>query len=150
MEIFEVKERTVSLIAQLTKVWEESVKATHLFLSAREIAQIKEYVPEALQNVARLLIAIEDEVPVAFMGIEDDRLEMLFLAPMMRKKGLGRKLLTIGIEQYGVKRLVVNEQNPEARGFYEHLGFQVYKRSELDEQGQPYPILYMELQTDDR
>ena len=36
------------------------------------------------------------------------------------------------------------EQNPQAVGFYEHLGFRVCRRSERDEQGNPYPILWME------
>ena len=31
------------------------------------------------------------------------------------------------------------------KGFYEHMEFRVYKRTELDEQGNPYPLLYMEL-----
>lgn len=39
----------------------------------------------------------------------------------------------------------INEQNPLAKGFYEHMGFQVYKRTETDEQGRPYPVLYMRL-----
>ena len=47
------------------------------------------------------------------------------------------------LEQYGVSELTVNEQNPAAAGFYRHMGFAVYRRSELDEQGGPYPILYM-------
>ena len=47
------------------------------------------------------------------------------------------------MENYAVERLTVNEQNPQARGFYEHMGFHVYKRTELDEQGNPYPLLYM-------
>ena len=37
------------------------------------------------------------------------------------------------------------EQNPQAKGFYEHMGFQVYKRTDLDGQGNPYPLLYMSL-----
>ena len=37
----------------------------------------------------------------------------------------------------------IKEQNPQAKGFYEHMGFQVYKRTDLDEQGNPYPLLYM-------
>lgn len=42
-----------------------------------------------------------------------------------------------------LSELTVNEQNPAAAGFYRHMGFAVYRRSELDEQGGPYPILYM-------
>lgn len=79
----------------------------------------------------------------AFMGIEDGTLEMLFISPEERGKGLGRRLIQYGIENYAVRRLAVNEQNPQARGFYEHMGFQVYKRTELDEQGNPYLLLYM-------
>ena len=77
------------------------------------------------------------------MGVENGSLEMLFIAPDERGKGLGRLLIQYGIENYAVERLTVNEQNPQAKGFYEHMGFQVYKRTELDEQGNPYPLLYM-------
>mgnify|MGYP000287690211 CR=1 FL=1 len=49
------------------------------------------------------------------------------------------------IENYSVNELVVNEQNPKAKGFYEHLGFKVYKRNPIDEQGNQYPILFMHL-----
>ena len=79
------------------------------------------------------------------MGIAENRLEMLFLLPEERGKGLGGRLLRLATEKYGVTELTVNEQNPLARGFYEHMGFTVYKRSELDEQGSPYPLLYMKL-----
>ncbi len=51
MKIIEVKGRTASLIEQLLKVWESSVKATHLFLSEDEIASIKKYVPQALKEI---------------------------------------------------------------------------------------------------
>lgn len=87
----------------------------------------------------------EDEAgcAAAFMGIEDGTLEMLFIAPKERGKGLGKRLIQYGMENYGIKRLAVNEQNPQARGFYEHMGFHVYKRTDHDEQGNPYPLLYM-------
>lgn len=39
----------------------------------------------------------------------------------------------------------MNEQNSQAKGFYEHMGLQVYKSTDTDEQGNPYPILYMRL-----
>ena len=122
------------------------VRATHLFLSDGEVRSIREYVPQALLGAAHLLVA-EDEAgaPAAFMGVEDGTLEMLFIDPEERGKGLGSRLLRRGIESYGVRRLAVNEQNPQAAGFYEHMGFEAYARSETDEQGNPYPILYMRL-----
>lgn len=146
MKILEIKDRTTALISKLLDLWEDSVRATHLFLTKEEINDIKKYVPEALKGVSHLLI-IENErnVPVAFMGIEGKKLEMLFIKNSERGKGLGKKLLNYGIENYKVNELTVNEQNPNAKEFYEHLGFKVYKRSEIDEQGNQYPILYMKL-----
>ena len=70
-------------------------------------------------------------------------LEMLFVSDEYRGRGPGKQLLQYGIENYGVNELAVNEQNPLAKGFYEYMGFKIYKRTELDEQGNPYPLLYM-------
>ena len=118
MKIFEVKERIQELVNTLLEVWENSVKATHLFLSDNEIEKIKEYVPQALKEVAHLII-IENEnnIPIAFMGIEGTKLEMLFIKNSERRKGLGRQLLNYGIKNYNINELAVNEQNPNAKEF---------------------------------
>ena len=146
MKIKEVEDRPQALIEQLLIVWESSVKATHLFLSENEIESIKKYVPQALKQIPHLIIVEnKNQVPVGFMGIENQHLEMLFVSNEERGKGLGKKLLNYGIEQYSVNDLAVNEQNPLAKGFYEHMGFEVYKRTDRDEQGNPYPLLYMKL-----
>ena len=131
MKIIEVKDKTPLLIKQLTNVWESSVKATHLFLSDNEIENIKQYVPQAFESVAHLFIMENDNnIPIAFMGVEDGKLEMLFIKAEERGKGLGKQLLQYGIENYDAKELTVNEQNPLAQEFYEHMGFKVYRRSE--------------------
>lgn len=146
VKIYEVRERTPQLTEELFKIWEASVRATHLFLSDAEIAGIAEYVPTALKGVAHLMIAENTSgKPAAFMGIEEGRLEMLFITPEERGRGLGKRLIRYGIENYGVRELTVNEQNPQAVGFYRHMGFETYKRTERDEQGGPYPLLYMKL-----
>ena len=146
MRIYEAGNRPQELIDRFIGVWESSVRATHLFLSEDEVMGIRKYVPEALSGVAHLIVAEGDDgCPVAFMGVQDGTLEMLFIHPDSRGKGLGRELIRRGIDGYGVERLAVNEQNPQARGFYEHMGFAVYRRTELDGQGNPYPLLYMEL-----
>ena len=123
MKVYEVSERPAVLVQELLKVWEKSVRATHLFLSDEEVKNIKNYVPQALSGIAHLLIAENEAgMPVAFMGIEDGVLEMLFITPEVRGQGLGKQLIRYGIENYGVDRLAVNEQNPQAKGFYEHMG----------------------------
>ena len=122
MKIIEAAEITPSLADQLIVVWEKSVKATHLFLSENEVEEIKRYIPQALNGIAHLIIAEDkDSRPAAFMGIEEQKLEMLFIAPEERGKGLGRKLIRYGIENYSVNELAVNEQNPLAKGFLMHI-----------------------------
>ena len=133
-EITEITDRTPRLMDQLLEVWERSVRATHLFLSAGEIAEIKTYMPQALREVPHLIVAWKAEgIPVGFMGVDGQKLEMLFLAPEERGKGLGRELVQYGMERFDIREVTVNEQNPQARGFYERMGFCVCQRSELDE-----------------
>ena len=144
MKIIEIKERTPLLLEKLLCVWENSVKATHLFLSDNEINNIKRYVPQALNDVPVLVVAENEKgEPIGFMGVSGQMLEMLFIANENRGQGIGKQLLQYGVKNYAVSELTVNEQNPLAKGFYEHMGFTVYKRTELDEQGNPYPLLYM-------
>lgn len=147
MFIREVHDRNKALVDELLALWERSVRATHAFLSNAEVRRIKGYVPQAIEAVEHLVIAEGDSPvvkrPVAFMGVQDGRLEMLFVSPEYRSRGIGKRLLQHGMRDYGITELTVNEQNPQAVGFYEHMGFAAYKRSERDEEGGPYPILYM-------
>lgn len=144
MTIIELKERPPELLLRLLEIWESSVRATHLFLSEGEINNIKQYVLQALKSVPNLIAAEnENGRPIGFMGIAEQKLEMLFIADNERCKGTGKRLLQYGIENYSVNELAVNEQNPLAKGFYEHMGFKVFKRTDIDEQGAPYPLLYM-------
>ena len=138
--------RTETLISRLTEVWESSVRSTHLFLSEEEIRRISGFVPRALREIPHL-IALRDEQKklVGFMGIGQGKLQMLFLAPEQMGKGSGSRLVQYGIDSFGVREVCVNEQNPAAKEFYEFMGFTVYKRTERDEQGGPYPLLYMRL-----
>ena len=144
MDIITTENRNEDLLNQLVELWEKSVRATHLFLSADGIKEIKKYVPQAIQNVATLVVATDDG-PVAFMGVENNRLEMLFVHPDNIGNGIGKKLVMYGIQKFGINEVTVNEQNPNAVSFYEHIGFKTYKRTDLDEAGMPYPLLYMKL-----
>ena len=132
LKIVQVEERNSVLIQELVDVWESSVQ------------DIKQYVPQALTDVPILMVAENKEgKPVGFMGVADQTLEMLFISNEYRGKGLGKQFIQYAIENYAINKLTVNEQNPLAKGFYEYMGFEVYKRTALDEQGNPYPLLYM-------
>ena len=83
---------------------------THLFLSVDEINNIKQYVPQAIKDVSILVIAEnKNGNPVGFMGVDDKRLEMLFVLDKYRGQGIGKQLLQYGIENYSINELTVNE-----------------------------------------
>lgn len=139
----------------LTALWEASVRATHDFLAPEDIPFFRRTVRrDALPGVKLYVIRENDNATgesggfggfAAFAGVAGDMLEMLFVAPAMRGKGLGRQLVEHAVRHSGVRRVDVNEQNPQAAGFYERLGFRTTGRDAADPSGKPYPILHMEL-----
>lgn len=144
MKIHPVKERTDALVAVLTDIWEASVRATHTFLTEADIAALREYVPDALRTVEHLTVLLDKrDQPTGFCGVEGQRLEMLFLHPDMIGKGAGRQLVQHAFDEYQVNAVCVNEQNPNASAFYRRMGFVLDHRTELDEQGRPFPLLYL-------
>ena len=138
-------DRTEQLIKELVVIWEASVKATHIFLKEEERISLRPYVQEALKEIDQLIVVYQGEKPLGFMGIENQKVEMLFLEPACIGQGIGKKLITKAIEEYGVSYVDVNEQNPHAADFYKRAGFVVFERTEKDEMGNPFPILKMKL-----
>ncbi len=137
--------RTKLLVENLTAVWEASVRATHEFLNENDIIALRPFVETALREVEHLIVAYENHGPVGFMGIDKDKLEMLFLDPHCIGTGIGKRLITKAILEYGVLYVDVNEQNPKAEKFYYHFGFTLYERTEADDMGNPFPVLKLKL-----
>ncbi|MEK5024272.1 GNAT family N-acetyltransferase [Paenibacillus sp. FSL M7-1046] len=138
--------RTEALLSGLLDIWEASVRLTHHFLSEQDIAALRPVVLEGLREIGHLLVFTdEQEQPLGFIGVQDHKIEMLFVAPAAMGQGIGRKLVARVFQALDVHEVDVNEQNPQAAGFYEHMGFQVFDRSALDGQGNPFPILHMKL-----
>ena len=144
MDCHAIENRTDERIRLLADVWETSVRATHDFLRADEIPPLKRFVVRALRQVPHLVVAADAAGnAVAFMGVAERKIEMLFVAPENMGTGIGRRLVEYAWRAYDADSVDVNEENPSARAFYEHLGFRVAGRSAQDEQGGPHPILHM-------
>lgn len=80
-----------------------------------------------------------------FIGVVNKKIEMLFIAPDYQGQGIGKKLLSYGIDGLGATAVDVNEQNIQAVGFYKHAGFAVTGRSATDGCGKPFPLLHLQL-----
>ena len=135
--------RDGGLLNSLTALWESSVRATHHFLREADIKNLKPYVTEALAGIRHLYVAADAAAPTAFIGIQDEKIEMLFVSPQHLRKGIGKRLVDMAVRNHGAAFVDVNEQNPAARAFYEKLGFVESGRTETDGQGNPFPIIEM-------
>ena len=127
-------------------IWEKSVRATHDFLNEKDIEELRPLIENEYLYALDLFV-IENEHPdiLGFIGVSGDFVEMLFVDPEHFRKGLGKKLMLFAINKIKITRIDVNEQNLNAKLFYESLGFSVISRSSVDRQGKAYPILHMKL-----
>ncbi|MDP5136609.1 acetyltransferase [Rheinheimera baltica] len=132
---------------KLLEIWEASVRATHDFLSEDDLQALKPLILEQYFDAVNLTCAKTStgEI-VGFCGVHDGNIEMLFIAPEMRGQGIGALLAAHAITSQGATKVDVNEQNPQALGFYQRIGFVVTGRSPTDGQGKSYPLLHMALQ----
>lgn len=138
--------RNEECLYRLLNIWELSVRHTHLFLSEQDIDALRPLVIQGMEHISHLHAFIDDhDQSLGFIGIQDNKIEMLFVEPAAMGKGIGKSLVAYAIQTLNVRYVDVNEQNPQALGFYERMGFQVFERSALDEQGNPFPILHMKL-----
>ena len=135
--------RNSKLINALLDVWQASVHASHHFLTEADIRTLTPQAEEALLQIETLWIVEDDLRPVGFMGVQERKIEMLFLHPDYFRKGVGKELVQRAFRKLAVEYVDVNEQNSDAARFYERMGFHTFRRDDTDDQGNPFPILRM-------
>jgi putative acetyltransferase len=133
-----------SYFERLVAIWESSVRATHHFLQDSDIAALRPLLLNAYLPNLNVVIARDERGDIhGFLGVDENRIEMLFVDAASRGKGVGSLLLRYAIDHFGANEVDVNEQNPQGIEFYQHRGFVQIGRSELDGQGNPFPLLHM-------
>lgn len=125
------------------QIWRDAVDATHDFLTTEDRAAIEAEVQSFLPAAPLWLAVDTDDRPVGFMLLDGSSMEALFIDPAHRGAGAGRALVAHALEYQPTLTTEVNEQNEQAVGFYERLGFVAVGRSELDGQGRAYPLIYL-------
>lgn len=131
---------------QLLNIWLRSVRATHHFLQESDIEALLPQLRDIYLPAVELWVAVDaEDCPLGFIGLNENHVEMLFIEPDLRGKGIGRALLDYARSSRSQMSVDVNEQNPEAVGFYLHYGFVQTGRSPLDGEGHPFPLLHLSL-----
>ena len=130
----------------LLDIWLRAVRATHHFLQASDIEALIVPLRDSYLPAVELRVAVDaDDTPLGFIGLNEDHVEMLFVAPDVHGQGIGRALLDHVRASRKSFSVDVNEQNPQAVGFYLHYGFVQTGRSPLDGEGRPFPLLHMRM-----
>jgi putative acetyltransferase len=125
------------------QIWCDAVDATHDFLSADDRVAIEAEVRSFLPAAPFWLAVDSADRPVGFMLLDGSSMEALFIDPAHHGAGVGRALVAHALERHPVLTTEVNEQNEQAVGFYERLGFVAVGRSEFDGQGRAYPLIHL-------
>jgi putative acetyltransferase len=129
--------------SEILRLWESSVLATHDFLVQSDFLHIKDLLKEFDFSQIAVYGLWEDSLLLGFVGVEDRKIEMLFIDPEHHGKGYGKFLTLFAIRELGANLVDVNEGNLSAIGFYKALGFVQYDRSPTDSLGLAYPILHL-------
>lgn len=137
-----IRKATGEDTSTLVEIWAEAVAATHQFLTVEEIEYYRRLIPGYLSRI-EVFVAENAGNIKGFSGIAGDKVEMLFVGE--RGTGTGSALLNHAVNEMGVTKVDVNEENPQAAGFYRSKGFAGTGRSPLDGEGKPHPIIHMEL-----
>lgn len=128
----------------LLDLWEQSVRASHDFLSEQDVRSLRPVVRDhVLPHLEVWVLYKEASALAGFMALNGNQLEALFIAPTSFGQGGGRLLLEHARRLKGSLRVDVNEQNPRATAFYLANGFVVSSRSPTDAQGRPFPIVHL-------
>ncbi len=143
---YDISPGATSDVPRLVELWEASVRATHHFVSEADIQFFKPLVRDGLADIPHLACARDSAGQLrGFIGVAGTKIEMLFIDPAWRGQGIGRQLLSYAITRLAATLVDVNEQNQQALGFYQRMGFVVIGRSARDATGKPYPLLHMRL-----
>ena len=139
----DIRPSTPADAARVVEIWNRAVDATHDFLTPQDRAAIGAEV-EGFLPAAPLVLAVDaDDRPLGFMLVDGAHMEALFIDPDSRGQGVGRALVAYALASQPELTTDVNEQNAQAVGFYERMGFVATGRSALDGQGRPYPLIHL-------
>ena len=129
----------------LIVIWKRAVLASYDFLSLPDITAMETSVRDTYLPNAVLRIAVDEtDAPLAFIGMRDNHIEMLFVDPTAQRDGIGTALVEDAVERHGEVTAEVNEQNALGRDWLVRRGFTATGRSDTDADGRPYPLVHLQ------
>ena len=131
----------------LAALWLAASREVHGFLGDAELRRQQVLVAEQYLPGAETWVAEgegAEDGHLGFIGLLDDFIGGLFVAPEAQGRGVGRALVEHALARKGRLALEVYEANPAARAFYARLGFVETGRRPTDDLGKPFALIRLE------
>ena len=144
MQIEKLRQLSDEVLNELICVWENSVRSSHHFLKEEDIEFFKPLIRnQYFFEVELFVIRNEKGRIAAFMGLSKDMIEMLFVLREEQGRGHGKALVEYAVNECGICKVDVNEDNKQACKFYLSMGYEIIGRDDTDSSGKPFPILHL-------
>ena len=91
---------------EILDVWESAVLATHHFLTTTDFAEIKELVANINFNDFQVFCLTKQNSVLGFIGVADNKVEMLFVDPKYFGQGIGKELLAFAINKLNATKVL--------------------------------------------
>ncbi|MFD2287014.1 GNAT family N-acetyltransferase [Pedobacter petrophilus] len=129
---------------RVLQLWEESVRASHDFITEKDIGHYRKMIAESLVNLKLFAVDEADQMQ-GFIALSDHKIQLLFVHPNAFRRGFGKRLIQYAVQEHRARLVDVNAQNGQAMSFYLSLGFRVYDKFPNDGAGKPYPVWSLRL-----
>lgn len=130
---------------RLLDIWLRASLKAHDFLPPKLLAEQKQVVGEVYLAKAETFVAMQDDLPVGFIGLLDSIVGGLFVDPDQQGLGIGGLLVAHGLALKGELTLEVYARNQAALRFYRRLGFVETGRRPTDDNELPFELIALRL-----
>ncbi len=127
----------------LLHIWLEASRVGHAFLGEKTLQEQLPKLRDIYIPNGDNWVVVERASILGFIGMVENHVGGLFVAPAAHRRGVGRLLLDHASGRLGELTVEVYEQNRSACAFYRSCGFELVGRKELDDEGRALPLLRM-------
>lgn len=127
----------------LLDIWLAASRIGHSFLGEDDLSAQKRLVRDIYLPKAENWIAVKNRTPLGFIGLLENFIGGLFVAPEACRRGVGTALVDHALGIKGTLEVEVYAANPVAVSFYRSRGFVETARRAHDDEGRPLELIRM-------
>ncbi|AVO37480.1 GNAT family N-acetyltransferase [Pukyongiella litopenaei] len=131
---------------RLLEIWRSASEIAHPFFTAAQLDDQQRLVGDIYLEQAETHVAVDAAgQPLGFIGLLDNFIGGLFVAPALHGRGIGRGLVRHALSDRDGLELEAYAANTGAIGFYRGLGFTEMSRRGTDDNGLPFELVRLRL-----